>query len=78
MMTRVSLGHTGRSIQKPPRLVALSLLLLLAAAVVRVLLPPLLPAFYTDWIGLSQLLWIGAFTGFVIAYLPILTRASRP
>jgi uncharacterized protein involved in response to NO len=78
MMTRVSLGHTGRSIHEPPRLMPLFLLLLICAALVRVVLPPLLPDFYRHWIALSQLLWISAFAGFVAVYLPILTRASRP
>lgn len=77
MMTRVSLGHTGRSIHEPPRLMPWFLLLLLVAALVRVALPPLLPDFYNRWIELSQLLWIIAFAGFVALYTPILTRASR-
>ena len=78
MMTRVSLGHTGRSVHQPPRLMPLFLLLLAVAALVRVILPPLLPGHYSLWIQLSQLLWIGAFGGFLVYYLPILTRASRP
>ncbi|MGD8673802.1 MAG: NnrS family protein, partial [Thiogranum sp.] len=62
----------------PPRLMPWFLLLLLVAALVRVVLPPLLPDFYDRWIELSQLLWIIAFAGFVALYTPILTRASRP
>ncbi len=78
MMTRVSLGHTGRSIHEPPPLMPLFLLLLVIGALVRVMFPALLPNFYSHWIELSQLMWISAFAGFVAVYLPILTRASRP
>lgn len=77
MMTRVSLGHTGRSVQQPPRLMPLFLLLLVIAALVRVLLPPLLPGLYSRWIELSQLLWMAAFGGFLLLYLPILLKPSR-
>jgi uncharacterized protein involved in response to NO len=78
MMTRVSLGHTGRNVHQPPRLMPLFLLLLVIAALVRVVLPPLLPDLYNRWIELSQLLWIGAFAGFLALYAPILTKAPRP
>ena len=77
MMTRVSLGHTGRSVHQPPRLMPLFLLLVVIATLVRIVLPPVLPDFYSRWMALAQLLWIGAFAGFVALYLPILTRASR-
>ena len=77
MMARVALGHTGRSVHEPPRLMPLLLLLILASAVVRVVLPPLLPADYGLWIAVSQLLWIAAFAGFVVLYAPVLARASR-
>jgi uncharacterized protein involved in response to NO len=78
MMTRVSLGHTGRSIHEPPRRMPLFLLLLVIATLMRVVLPPLLPDFYGYWIALSQLLWISAFAGFLGVYLPMLTRAAKP
>lgn len=77
MMTRVSLGHTGRSVQEPPRIVSPVLVLLVAAGLVRVALPPLLPGLYNVWIGLSQLMWMAAFGGFLLAYLPILVKPSR-
>jgi uncharacterized protein involved in response to NO len=77
MMSRVSLGHTGRDINEPPRGLPFFLLVLLTAAIVRVLLPPLLPQFYTTWILVSQVLWITAFAGFVVLYIPILFMASK-
>jgi uncharacterized protein involved in response to NO len=76
MMTRVSLGHTGRSVHEPPRVMPLMLVLLAVAGLVRIALPPLLPDLYSLWIELSQLLWIAAFGGFLLAYLPILTKPS--
>lgn len=72
MMSRVSLGHTGRNVQSPPRAVAIALTLLVAATLVRVLLPLLDMTYYTHWIGLSQILWMAAFILFILTYLPML------
>ena len=74
MMARVSLGHTGRSVHAPPRIVLLPFGLLLLAAALRVLGPLLAPAAYTTWILLAQLAWIAAFAVFSIAWLPVLAR----
>lgn len=78
MMSRVSLGHTGRDINQLPRGLPLFLLVLLTGAVMRVLLPPLIPQLYTFWILVSQLCWITAFAGFVVLYSPILVKAEIP
>jgi len=48
---------------------------LLLSAVVRVLLPLIDMEFYIYWIGLSQLLWMIAFTLFVVVYAPMLLNA---
>ncbi len=75
MITRVSLGHTGRDVFNPPRYLALIFALLMLGALTRVF-PPLLDAgHYALWIGLSQGLWITAFTIFVIGYGPMLVKA---
>ncbi len=74
MMTRVALGHTGRDVFDPPPVLKLVFGLLLAAALVRVLLPLLAEAYYVVWVGLSQWLWIGAFLVYFLVYFPILTR----
>jgi uncharacterized protein involved in response to NO len=76
MISRVSLGHTGRPL-KPNPVVVLAFFLINAAAVVRVLLP--IPAMdrYLLWINLSGILWALAFALFAIVYTPILTR-PRP
>ena len=73
MMSRVSLGHTGRSIHSPPLAIQVAFGTLLAGAITRVLLPPLLPSAAYVWcIGLSQGLWITAFVIFVVVYMPML------
>ncbi len=72
MMARVSLGHTGRNIAEPPKLLVPSLLLLLTGSIVRVIFPLLFPDHYTIWIGMSQVLWISSFALFFVIYLPIL------
>ncbi|MCP4008239.1 MAG: NnrS family protein, partial [Proteobacteria bacterium] len=74
MMARVALGHSGRSIQKPPRIMSYAFGLLLIGAVFRVFLPLIDAGHYTLWIALSQVLWIIAFTIFSLVYLPILSK----
>lgn len=74
MMSRVTLGHTGRDVQSPPGQILPALLLLVLGAVVRVLPPLFTPHDYAAWIGLSQLLWIAAFVLFVAAFTPMFVR----
>ena len=74
MMARVSLGHTGRSVHAPPRIVLVPLALLLLAAALRVVAPLLAPSAYTTWILLSQACWIAAFAVFSVAWFPVLSR----
>jgi len=73
MMVRVSLGHTGRKIGNPPAHLSWILLLIISAGLVRVVFPIFAVQYYSVWIGISQLLWVGAFGWFVVSYLPILT-----
>lgn len=72
---RVTLGHTGRSVLAPRRLIGLALGLLVAAALVRIALPIVAPDNYAASILQSQLGWIGAFALFTALYLPVLTAA---
>lgn len=72
MMSRVSLGHTGRDVHEPPPGVRWALLLVVMSAGVRVFLPLLLPDWRTPWILLSQFLWIAGFGVFVGLFWPIL------
>ena len=75
MMSRVSLGHTGRSVFEPPAAVFWSLLALTVGAVVRVIFPLFNMDLYNYWIGLSQVLWIIAFVIFVYLYAPMFLSA---
>jgi len=77
MMSRVSLGHTGRDIGNPPLVVSIACLCLIAAALFRVIVPLFAMEQYQMWIMVSQVLWIAAFALLVIRYLPILMR-PRP
>ncbi|MDE1462897.1 NnrS family protein [Spartinivicinus poritis] len=74
MMSRVSLGHTGRNVQQPPKLVGLACMILIMGGVIRVLLPILDMSHYVNWIVISQLCWIAAFVFFLIIYTPILIK----
>jgi uncharacterized protein involved in response to NO len=74
MMARVTLGHTGRDVLEPPSPVSWMFGLLVAGSVVRVALPMLDAAHYVLWIGVSQLLWISAFSLFLWVFLPMLWR----
>ena len=74
MMTRTSRGHTARPLSTGNAELA-AYLLVQAAAVVRVLLPLVLPGAYAASIGVSALLWSGAFAVFTLVYFPILTRS---
>ena len=71
VMTRASLGHTGRPLVVDP-LIALAYVLLTAAALVRVFGLAVLPLAYREVILLAALLWTAAFALFVGIYAPIL------
>ena len=75
MMSRVSLGHTGRNIFQPPTIIFWSFTVLLLAVIVRVIFPLFNMELYVYWIGISQLLWIIAFAIFVAVYAPMLLSA---
>jgi uncharacterized protein involved in response to NO len=73
MMTRTARGHTARPLEVGSWEVA-AYVLVHAAAVVRVLLPLLLPQAYVGLTVVSGVLWSAAFAIFTLAYIPILTR----
>jgi uncharacterized protein involved in response to NO len=72
MMARVSLGHTGREVLKPPSALFWVFAFLFLTAVNRVIFPLLDPNHYFLWIALSQILWIISFSLFLLLYLPML------
>ncbi len=75
MMARISLGHTGRSVREPPQVLWFVFGALLAAALVRVLLPLADVVEYATTVLAAQVLWVAAFAVFVVVYAPILVMA---
>lgn len=75
MMSRVSLGHTGRNVFDPPAIIFWSFSALALGAIVRVVFPLFNMELYLYWTGISQVLWIIAFTIFIIVYTPMLLSA---
>lgn len=76
MMSRVALGHTARPIEADG-LVTVSLILILLAALVRLIGVSLPLANNLIVFQLSGSLWSLAFMLFVIRYLPILSKPRR-
>ncbi|NOQ94019.1 MAG: NnrS family protein [Methylophaga sp.] len=74
MISRISLGHTGRNINEPPKALTWVFLTLFVGAITRVIMPILLPSAYLHIIGLAQVLWIIAFSIFLYHYLMIFIR----
>ena len=74
MMSRVSLGHTGRALL-PDKLVSGVFLLIFIAAISRVLLPTLQRPLL-GW-NISLAAWLVAASLFLIIYFPILTKPKR-
>lgn len=74
MMARVTLGHTGRSVQQPPVLFAWALYALLAGGVARVLLPLADASRYPQYVAVAQSLWLAAFALLLLGYLPMWLR----
>lgn len=73
MMARVALGHTGRPMQTSTVMTGCFILINLSA-IVRVVLPLLLPDMYINWVQIAGLLWVVAFTIFVLVYTHILVK----
>lgn len=76
MMTRSALGHTGRALQAGPAETA-GYLLILCAALLRVVCPLVVPAHGAAALALSSICWSAAFLVFFVRYWPVLTR-PRP
>lgn len=74
MMSRVSLGHTGRNVFEPPAALFRIFTLLFIGAIVRVLFPLIDPSHYMIWVGLSQVLWVISFSMFLYIYFPMLIK----
>ena len=73
MITRTARGHTGRPL-RADRFEIACYALVLAAAVVRVLVPLVVPAAYAPSVAASAVLWSAGFGLYAIRYWPVLTR----
>jgi uncharacterized protein involved in response to NO len=74
MMARVSIGHTGRNLKKPPAQLFYALILLTIAAFVRVIIPAFSDNDYFLWVNISGILWILSFALFCSTFIPIWTK----
>ena len=72
IMSRASLGHTGRELRVAKPIVA-AYLLLTAAALARVFGISLLPDAF-DWLVVAGTCWSASFGLFLLVYAPILLR----
>lgn len=71
MVSRVSLGHTGRRLH-PSVAIVVGYVLLSISALTRVLVPLVFPSAYQVELLVSGALWCAAFAIFVICYAPML------
>ena len=74
MMTRTARGHTARPL-RADRFDSACYALVLLAALVRVLMPLLMPALTIAAVQWSAVLWSGGFGLYAVRYWPVLTRA---
>jgi uncharacterized protein involved in response to NO len=74
VMTRATLGHTGRDVTSAPANVAIYAAIVVAA-LVRVA-APLLPALYHPALLVAAACWLLAFGIFLLIYGPMLFRAK--
>ena len=73
MMSRVTLGHTGRNM-RAPRTMAVAFVLLNLAALARGIAPALWPEPYVFLVHATAVLWILAFALFLVAHAAMLWR----
>ncbi|MEM5529585.1 NnrS family protein [Gammaproteobacteria bacterium AS21] len=76
MMSRVSLGHTGRPLI-PPKAITVAYISITLASIVRVFGPWALPDKSSMFIDASATLWILAFIIFIATYGPMLVSARK-
>jgi uncharacterized protein involved in response to NO len=75
IMTRATLGHTGRDVTSTPTTLAIYGAVLVAA--LARIAAPLLPAFYYQMLLTAGVAWFSAFAIFVLTYGPMLVRAKH-
>ncbi len=76
MISRVSLGHTGRPLS-PPKAMALAYIFITLAALIRALGPWVLPEKTMIFIDISGAFWLLAFGIFAVTYAPMLMSPRK-
>jgi uncharacterized protein involved in response to NO len=76
MISRVSLGHTGRPLS-PPKVMTAAYIFIVLAALVRTFGPLISPEKTSVFIDISGTFWLLAFGIFVITYAPMLMAARK-
>jgi len=76
MISRVSLGHTGRML-KQPKVMFVAFLSLFIAVIIRVIGPIFWMQYYIIFINLSIVFWLIAFGLFAYNYAPMLFKARQ-
>jgi uncharacterized protein involved in response to NO len=76
MISRVSLGHTGRRLS-PPTIIVIAYLLINLAALIRFFGPWLIPEKNMMFIDISGTFWALAFLLFALSYGPMLLKARK-
>jgi uncharacterized protein involved in response to NO len=74
MMSRVSLGHSGRDISQPSKSLSYAFCIMLLGFLTRVFIPLFNIFDYEILIGISIICWLTVFIIFVAIYFPILTK----
>ncbi|MBK6695731.1 MAG: NnrS family protein [Myxococcales bacterium] len=74
MMARVALGHTGRLLE-PSRAVVVAFVLMIGAALARVVGVLFAPGRHATWVAVAGVLWAAAFALYFVTYLPVCMNA---
>nr|MBC8239107.1 NnrS family protein [Alphaproteobacteria bacterium] len=73
VMTRATLGHTGRETHASP-VMATAFIILAVAALLRAFGPTLWPEYYAVTMAVAGIMWVSVFSAFTVTFWPILTR----
>ena len=77
MMARASLGHTGRSVFEPPKILGPLFYLLAVGAAIRSLVPMVLPEMHYQAVALSLVIWMLVFAALFLLYVQMWVGPSK-
>ncbi|WP_371186721.1 NnrS family protein [Thalassotalea maritima] len=76
MISRVSLGHTGHPLTPAP-VMSIAFIAIFISALLRALGPTLMPEKHLLFVSMSSILWLLAYSIFIIKYAPLLLQPRR-